>query len=132
MAKHGRLLPARAREAVDDSVLIRSAETLGRMIGTLQRQLDGTTRRVSSALDDSDRRVPAEGNGHRESNRKTETAPTKARSRVRAAGVGRTSSGAKKTQSAADRKSKRASKSAQAKKSAGRSGSRKAAARNRR
>ena len=50
MAKHKRVLPARKqgdRSRDDESLLIRSAETLGRTIGTLQRQLDGATRRLS-------------------------------------------------------------------------------------
>src|SRR5215216_6532396 len=48
MAKRGRTLPAR-RQHVEDALLIRSAESLGRMIGTLQRQLDGASKKVSGA-----------------------------------------------------------------------------------
>ena len=41
MAKQSRTLPARRKNGIgDDSLLIRSAESLGRMIGSLQRQLD--------------------------------------------------------------------------------------------
>lgn len=40
MAKQRKVLPARRANAVDNSLLIRSAESLGRMIGSLQRQLD--------------------------------------------------------------------------------------------
>ena len=41
MARPRRTLPARRpSHAMDDSLLVRSAESLGRMIGTLQRQLD--------------------------------------------------------------------------------------------
>lgn len=40
MAKQRKLLPARRANPVDNSLLIRSAESLGRMIGSLQRQLD--------------------------------------------------------------------------------------------
>jgi hypothetical protein len=51
MAKRQKLLPAHRREAVDDSALIRSAEALGRMIGSLQRQLDGGEKRFSGPVD---------------------------------------------------------------------------------
>ena len=55
MARQQNKLPARRRNALDESLLIRSAESLGRVIGTLQRQLDAARRLV-----DSDQR----GNGH--------------------------------------------------------------------
>jgi hypothetical protein len=50
MAKQKKVLPARKprdRSRDDDSLLLRSAESLGRVIGALQRQLDGATRRLS-------------------------------------------------------------------------------------
>jgi hypothetical protein len=50
MAKQRRVLPARKpqdRSRDNDSLLLRSAESLGRVIGALQRQLDGATRRLS-------------------------------------------------------------------------------------
>jgi hypothetical protein len=48
MAKQGKALPVRRPpERFDDSALLRSAEALGRMIGALQRQLDGAARRLS-------------------------------------------------------------------------------------
>ena len=40
--------PARDRTRDDDSLLLRSAESLGRMIGSLQRQLDVATGRVNA------------------------------------------------------------------------------------
>ena len=46
MGKQGKLLPAR-KPRENESLLLQSAETLGRMIGSLQRQLDDTTRRLS-------------------------------------------------------------------------------------
>ena len=55
MAKRKKVLPARKqrdRSREDESLLIRSAESLGRMIGSLQRQLDGAGKRVSEAADD--------------------------------------------------------------------------------
>jgi hypothetical protein len=53
MAKRSKALPARksARSREDDSVLIRTAESLGRMIGSLQRQLQDATTRMSDAGD---------------------------------------------------------------------------------
>jgi hypothetical protein len=53
MAKQNKPLPARkprdrSRDD-DDSLLLRSAESLGRVIGALQRQLDGATRRLSQS-----------------------------------------------------------------------------------
>lgn len=51
MAKQKRALPARKpgdRSRDDESVLLRSAESLGRVIGALQRQLDGATKRLSA------------------------------------------------------------------------------------
>jgi hypothetical protein len=50
MAKRSKPLPAmtpRDRARDDDSLLLRSAESLGRVIGALQRQLDGATRRLA-------------------------------------------------------------------------------------
>lgn len=47
MAKHGKVSPARRPRDDDDSILLRSAETIGRVIGTLQRQLDGARGRFS-------------------------------------------------------------------------------------
>jgi hypothetical protein len=50
MATHVRALPARKpgdRSRDDDSMLLRSAESLGRVIGALQRQLDDATKRLS-------------------------------------------------------------------------------------
>lgn len=47
MAKHGKASPAPRPQEEDDSILLRSAETIGRVIGTLQRQLDGARGRFS-------------------------------------------------------------------------------------
>lgn len=50
MTKRGKVLPARKprdRSRDDDSLLLRSAESLGRVIGALQRQLDGATKRLT-------------------------------------------------------------------------------------
>jgi hypothetical protein len=41
--------PARDRSREDESLLLRSAESLGRMIGSLQRQLDVATGRLTGS-----------------------------------------------------------------------------------
>ena len=45
----------------EESLLLRSAESLGRVIGALQRQLDGATRRLAETADvfDQERTTPA-------------------------------------------------------------------------
>ena len=51
MAKQKKALPSRKprdRSRDEESLLLRSAESLGRVIGALQRQLDGATRRLSA------------------------------------------------------------------------------------
>ena len=51
MAEHKRALPKRKprdRSRDDQSLLLRSAESLGRVIGALQRQLDGAAKRLAS------------------------------------------------------------------------------------
>jgi hypothetical protein len=54
MAKRRKTLPARKpRDRDDDSLLLRSAESLGRVIGALQRQLDAATKRLSPANGDA-------------------------------------------------------------------------------
>jgi hypothetical protein len=40
---------AKSRSREDESLLLRSAESLGRMIGSLQRQLDLATRRLAGS-----------------------------------------------------------------------------------
>lgn len=65
MARQRKALPARRRTATDDSVLIRTAESLGRVIGSLQRQLDAARQVVSTKqvrLKDTTR-VERRGNG---------------------------------------------------------------------
>ena len=121
MAKQDKTLPARRQHpAVDDTALIRSAESLGRMIGSLQRQLEGVSKKLpltgsAAALLSTD----GSEAGHRKGTSKM-AAPARKAATGRAS-KGGSKSGAKKTQSTADRKSKRASKSASAKKTAGRS-----------
>ncbi len=61
MAKQDKVAPAR-KQREEESVLLRSAESLGRMIGTLQRQLDGASRSMAAATGDV-MGVLANGNG---------------------------------------------------------------------
>jgi hypothetical protein len=122
MARDGRTLPARRqRDAFDESVLVRSAETLGRMIGALQRQLDGATKKLAAsngnwAGPSRNGNAPAKMQG-----RKVKTAPAKKPPRTAAGtGTGAARSGEAKNRSTADRKSKGASTSTAVKKTAGR------------
>ena len=67
MAKREKLLAARRPRAgsqVDDSILLRSAESLGRLIGSLQRQLDGARHRLA-ATTRADGSATADGDGGR-------------------------------------------------------------------
>jgi hypothetical protein len=50
-----RATPARDRSREDESLLLRSAESLGRMIGALQRQLDVATKRITGTRADTAR-----------------------------------------------------------------------------
>ncbi len=62
MAKRRKTLPARKRgdrSRDDESLLLRSAESLGRVIGALQRQLDNATRRLSIAASEGVKEVPS-------------------------------------------------------------------------
>lgn len=101
MARQGKTRPARRESATNDSLLIRSAESLGRMIGSLQRQLDAA-RHLTDRADSEQFR----GNGHVPARQSAGTAKTQRKTKSK----GMSKSGS--TQSAADRKSKRAAKSA--------------------
>ena len=88
MAKRTKTLPARKQRNSrdDESLLMRSAETLGRVIGTLQRQLDGATRRLAATADEDSRtgsgaRKRAAGKSAGGSRRKS-TSPAAARKRA--------------------------------------------------
>ena len=58
-----RATPARDRSREDESLLLRSAESLGRMIGSLQRQLDVATRRIVSTRATAGARKPVKKRG---------------------------------------------------------------------
>lgn len=62
MAKRNKVLPARKRRdrsRDDDSLLLRSAESLGRVIGALQRQLDGATKRLADTAGNAFDQLPS-------------------------------------------------------------------------
>jgi hypothetical protein len=101
MARQGKTRPARGDSATNDSLLIRSAESLGRMIGSLQRQLDAA-RHLTGRSDGAQLR----GNGHVPARQQSSGAATQRQTKSN-----RTSS-AGTTGAANDRKSKRAAKSA--------------------
>ena len=136
MAKQSKMLPLR-RQRDDESLLIRSAESLGRIIGSLHRQLDGAGQRSSkSAARATGSRQDGRHNGRHHNGQD----PPLPKADARAAGDApkvpvsaqktRSESGASKVRSTVDRTSKRAAKSAAAKKTAaGRSAGKKAARR---
>lgn len=67
MAKQGKVRPARHPQG-KDALLIRSAESIGRVIGTLQRQIDETFLRDERAVSNNSvkhatRRANGESNG---------------------------------------------------------------------
>ena len=101
MARQGKTRPARRGSATHDSLLIRSAESLGRMIGSLQRQLDAA-RHLTDGADTEQFR----GNGHVPARQRS--GDTKAQRKTKAGGTAKTAG----TQSTADRNSKRAAKAA--------------------
>jgi len=70
--------PSRDRSRAKQSVLLRSAESLGRLIGSLQRQLEIATGRVAAPRPNgSSRRRAAAKNGS------VQSGTTKARNRAR-------------------------------------------------
>lgn len=117
MAKQGKVLLARRqRERAEGSVLLQSAESLGRVIGSLQRQLDSATKRFARYSNDgSDAEV--------ERRRGKVTAP-RSRDGAVNGNSGRSASAATKKSSTAKRKAKTA-RSTTAKASASSGGSRK-------
>ena len=69
MARQQKKLPTRRRNAADESLLIRSAESLGRVIGSLQRQLDAARRLVGPVS------VDQRGNGHGPARQRSKARP---------------------------------------------------------
>jgi hypothetical protein len=111
MTRQSKTLPARRQNATNGSLLIRSAESLGRVIGSLQRQLDGA-RRVTNRVNGAERsRV-----GHRSVRQQSAAGTAKATRKAKSVRV----STAANTRLESDRKSKRAAKSAAQKKTGSR------------
>jgi hypothetical protein len=87
MAKHGKLLPARRQRDQpqdEESVFLRSAETIGRVIGSLQRQLDNARTRFADGTETA-------GNGAAQNRRDGVTKPkpaAKAKAKAKAKSVG--------------------------------------------
>jgi hypothetical protein len=128
MAKRGKkVLPARKSAASrdDDSLLIRSAESLGRVIGSLQRQVQGTTKRMSSVAEDAMDALPempqlgrrASGGSRKGTGTRKSAAPKSGGTRKSAGTTKR--AGARKT--AGSRKTGGARKSSRARKTSNRS-----------
>ena len=119
MAKHGsRVLPARKQDR-DDSLLVRSAESLGRVIGSLQRQLQDTSKRASSLADDAMKAMPELpriddmlGTRKRSTRKRTTTRRSATRKRKSAARSGgkRTSAAARRTSTSRKPSARKASK----------------------
>jgi hypothetical protein len=119
MAKQGKMLPARRqRDRGESSVLLRSAESLGRVIGLLQRQLDGPSTRVSNKADTPTEHVVG-NNGHRRKasssarasttyasngNNKSPSTPRKSKARAKSATAKMTSEKRVRPKTAASRK----------------------------
>lgn len=80
MTKQKKMLPARRLPAEETSILLRSAETIGRVIGTLQRQLDATRVRLSVMPDKE-----IASNGHNGSRSKPKSARKTTATEVRKA-----------------------------------------------
>lgn len=77
MAKQRKILPARRANPVDNSLLLRSAESLGRMIGSLQRQLDAA-RQLTVRSDGTKPRANGKAGTKRKTMTKTVAAKTSA------------------------------------------------------
>ena len=121
MAKRKKVLPARKqrdRSREDESLLIRSAESLGRMIGSLQRQLDVAGKRISESADDVMGSLPdiplgggsdvSRTSGTKRKKKKKTTGTKSAAARKRS--PGKTTAGARKTGSSRTRRTTRSAK----------------------
>jgi len=116
MPKQGKLLPARKRRdgpQDGDSILLRSAESIGRVIGTLQRQLDGARNRLSGIGDNEPVSPHASDNGGpRPAPKRTPKASThKVTKRTRKASARNTTKRTRKTSASTTKKATRPRKS---------------------
>ena len=62
---------AKSRSREDESLLLRSAESLGRMIGSLQRQLEVATRRLAGSKPNGPGRKNVRGSRKKSAARKS-------------------------------------------------------------
>ena len=131
MAKQSKV-PSARRLRDEEALLVRSAESLGRIIGSLQRQLEDLGMRMPGQDGRAAVGWRTDGNGNGPA-RHTGRVATRKPARTDAAGTaGRRQDGAAKVRSTIDRTSKRAAKSAGGRKRAGTgSGARNAAGRSR-
>jgi hypothetical protein len=128
MARQRKTIPVRGN---DESLLLRSAESLGRLIGTLQRELEAarqfTARKVGAG---------ARGNGQAPARQRAAKSTSAATTRKTAAATGRTPAATGKTAAATSKTNMRArggaKQSAAAKESAAKAGVRSKQQRNRR
>jgi hypothetical protein len=97
MARQRRALRARRAAERESSVFLRSAESLGRVIGLLQRQLDNVSRRTASASPETstpprrkngDARAPKNGAPSEPKAKRSLTAKATPAARVKAAANG--------------------------------------------
>ena len=84
MAKPRRTLPARRKKTKDDSLLIRSAESVGRVIGSLQRQLDAA-RQLTVRMSVAETRASGSKKTRPRAAQSTKSTAKKARARKRPA-----------------------------------------------
>ena len=108
MTKRGKVLPARRpreRFASEESILLRSAETIGRVIGTLQRQLDGARGRLSTFVADSE--LTHSNNGSRPARKAKQKPPRKNAAAPKSKHASRTAT-AKRAKKAAAPKTRKA------------------------
>jgi hypothetical protein len=93
MAKPGKLAVKRQRyqSQDEDSILLRSAESIGRVIGTLQRQLDGARNRLADVAGKS------HGTPHADTNGRTKTAQATARAKPSTKGTRKAKTPARKS-----------------------------------
>jgi hypothetical protein len=75
--------PPRDRSRDDESLLLRSAESLGRMIGSLQRQLDLATGRIPRSKPDGRENPDGQGNSNSKRSVKAKSGATKSRGGAR-------------------------------------------------
>jgi hypothetical protein len=69
----------------DDSLLLQSAESLGRVIGELQRQIDNATKRLSKTTRDAVARLPRTSSGRATDSTARKAAPKRKTQKAKSA-----------------------------------------------